>query len=367
MTQASVATQTIPDHVKTTHVKPPIRERAHDTTPTDTPIVLITSDVKAALGAEVKRGGRTGELTGGLLFGYPLDEGHRLVVSSVRLSKDVGFGQRDFALNQTRTSRQLDHAQSLAPEATYCGVWYIHRTPYQELTAEEWKQTQNLLEDPDFRFKDLVCLVLCFYQGELNLYASSFNRHHSARGQPPAPTQLQPATNSLPTPADATRPPTPPPVPTNWLDSPDVATRLRLEHERLTQKYHVKPALMPDGQMIFRLTPKGKHEKLVFYLACGPGFPDKAPWAFLLAGDRRHPLLSPSLVNWSEKQWLVEMADELVEWLAWSLDQYVTTAEEALSRGDYQEAADLLTVVLSTDPRTPRAARLLARAQAPLH
>ena len=55
-----------------------------------------------------------------------------------------------------------------------------------------------------------------------------------------------------------------------------------------------------------------------------------------------------------------------VKWMAWSLEQYVTAAEEALSRGDHQEAADLLTVVLATDPRTPRAARLLARAQAPL-
>jgi hypothetical protein len=333
---------------------------------TDTPIVLITSDAKAALEAEVQRSSITGEITGGLLFGYPLDERHRLVVSSVRLSEEVGFGQRDFALDQTRTSRQLKHAQSLAPEATYCGVWYIHRTPSQELTTEEWTQTQNLLEDPDFRFKDLVCLVLCFYQGELTIHASSFNRYHSARGQPPAPTQLQRATGPLPTQADVTLPSAPAPTPTNWLDSPDVAARLRLEHERLEQTYHVEPALMPDGQMIFRLTPKGQHEKQVFYLGCGPGFPDKGPWAFLLAGGKRHPLSSPSLVNWSEKQGLVEVADELMKWLTWSLDQYVAAAEEALNRGDYQEAADLLTMVLATAPRTPRAARLLARAQAPL-
>jgi len=137
-----------------------------------------------------------------------------------------------------------------------------------------------------------------------------------------------------------------------------------LEHELLAQKYQVEPTLMPNGQMIFRLTPKGDHEKLVFYLACGPGFPEKAPWAFLLAGARQHPLSSPGLVNWSAKQWLVEMADELVKWLAWSLDQHVATAEEAMSRGDYREAADLLTMVLSTDPRTPRAAHLLARVQA---
>ena len=354
----------IPDHVKTTRVKPPIRERAHNIMPTDTPIVLITPDAKAALEAEVKQRGITGELTGGLLFGYPLDERHRLVISSVRLSEDVGFGQRDFALDQTRTSRQLKQARSLAPEADYCGIWYIHRTPHHELTAKEWAQTQALLEDPDFRFKDLVCLVLCFYQGELNIYASSFSQYHSARGQSPTPTQLQLTTDSLLTQTDAARPPHPRPDPTNWYKSPDIAARLRLEHERLAQKYHVESALDPNGQMIFRLTPKGQYEKLAFYLACGPGFPDKAPSAFLLAGDRRHPLSSPGLVNWSEKQWLVEMADELVSWLAWSLDQYVTAAEEALNRGDYQEAADLLSVVLSIDPRTPRAARLLARAQA---
>jgi len=333
---------------------------------TDTPTVLITPDAKTTLEAEVKRSSITGKLTGGLLFGYPLDERHRLVVSAVRLSDDVGFGQRDFALDQTRTSQQLKHARSLTPEATYCGVWYIHRTPNQELTAEEWTQTQALLEDPDFRFKDLVCLVLCFYQAELKIYASSFDRYHSARGQSPMPTQLQLTMDSLLTQANAAHPPTPRPDPTKWYDSPDVAAHLRLEHERLAQKYHVEPALMPDRQMIFQLTPKGQYEKLTFYLACGPGFPDKAPWAFLLAGDKRHPLSSPGLVNWSAKQWLVEMADELVKWLAWSLDQYVAAAEEALGRGDHQEAADLLSVVLSIDPRTPRAARLLARAQAPL-
>jgi hypothetical protein len=333
---------------------------------TDTPIVLITPEAKAALEAEVQRSAIAGELTGGLLFGYPLDERHRLVVSSVRLSDEVGFGQRDFALDQTRTSRQLKHARSLAPEADYCGVWYIHRTLHQELTAEEWTQTQNLLEDPDFRFEDLVCLVLCFYQAELKICTSSFSRYHSARGQSPMPTQLQLTTDSLLTQADAARPPAPRPDPTKWHESPDVAARLRLEHQWLAQKYHVEPALMPNGQMIFRLTPKGKHEQLAFYLACGPGFPDKAPWAFLLAGDRRHPLSSPGLVNWSEKQWLAEMADELVSWLAWSLDQYVAVAEEALNRGDYQEAVDLLSVVLAIDPHTPRAARLLARAQAPL-
>jgi hypothetical protein len=333
---------------------------------TDTPIVLITPDAKAALEAQVHRSSITGGLTGGLLFGYPSDERHRLVVSSVRLSAEIGFGQRDFALNQTRTSGQWKHARSLAPEATYCGVWYIHRTPHQELTAEEWTQTQNLLEDPDFRFKDLVCLVLCFYQAELDFYASSFNRYHSVCGQSPTPTELQLTTDSLPTQTDLTTPPAPPPSPTDWYESPDVAARLRLEHERLAQKYHIEPALMPNGQMIFRLTPKGQHEKLVFHLACGPGFPDKAPRAFLLAGDKRHPLSSPGLVNWSEKQWLVEMADALVSWLAWSLDQYVIAAEEALSRGDYREATDLLTVVLAIDPHTPRAARLLARAQAPL-
>ncbi len=356
----------IPNHVKTTRVKPPIRERAHDNMSNHTPIVLITPDAKAALETEVQRSASTGELTGGLLFGYPLDERHRLVVGSVRLSDEVGFGQRGFALDQTRTSRQLNHAQKLAPEADYCGLWYIHRTPHQELSPKEWTQTQTLLEDPDFCFKDLVCLVLCFYQAELNIYASCFNHYHLTRGQSPTPTQFQLTTDSLPIQADAACAPALPPDSIKWYESPDIAARLRLENERLAQKYHVEPALMSDGQMIFRLTPKGKHEKLVFYLACEPGFPGRAPGAFLLAGDRRHPLSSPGLVNWSEKQWLVEMADELVSWLAWSLDQYVAAAEEALNREDYQEAADLLTVVLAIDPRTPRAARLLTRAQGPL-
>ena len=332
---------------------------------TEPPIVLITPETKAALEAEAERPGIGGNLAGGLLFGHPLDERRRLVISSVRLRPEVGFGEKSFCLDQSRTSQQLGQARQLAPEANYCGVWYLHHTPNQELTGEEWVQAQSVLEDPDFCFQDMVCLVLCLYSGELKTYVSSFNRYHSARGQIPEPTLLQLTTDSLPTPAQTgpARPSTPRPGPTDWYKSPAVAARLGQEHERLAQKYHVEPALAPNGHMIFRLMPKSEYGKLVFYLACGPGFPEKAPVAFLLAGGKRHPLFSPGLNDWSAGQWLAEVANGLLEWIAWSLDQYVAAAKEALKRGDHQEAADLLTVVLSIDPRTPRAARLLARAQ----
>ncbi|MDY7078083.1 MAG: hypothetical protein SXV54_14305 [Chloroflexota bacterium] len=337
----------------------------------ETPIVLITPEAQAALEAEVERAGISGGLAGGLLFGYPQDEHHRLVVSSARMRPEVGFGRRDFCLDQSRTSQQLDQARKLAPEAHYCGVWYIHRTPNQELTDEEWVQTQSVLEDPDFRFKDLVCLVLCLYFGELKTYASYFDKYHSARSQFPEPTLLQLTTDSLPTPAQASLayPSAPQLAPSDWYRSPDAAGRLNLEYERLEHKYHVEAAISSDGQMIFRLMPKsakGERGKLTFYLACEQGFPRKMPDAFLLAGGKRHPLSSPDLDDWSVERWLVEVADDLVKWLALSLDQYVVAAKDALDRGNYQEAADLLTIVLSMNPRMPRAARLLARAQAPL-
>jgi hypothetical protein len=328
------------------------------------PVVLITPEARAALEAEVERAGIGGGLVGGLLFGYPLGEGHRLVVSSVRLRAEVGFGQRTFSLGRSRTSQQLAQARRLAPAASYCGVWYLHRTPSRELTGEEWTEAQHVLEDPDFRFQDLVCLVLCSYSGALNIYASSYDRSHVARAQPPAPTALQLATDSpaMLKQAGTGRPSNSLP----WYEAADVVRRLKLEHERLAAKYQVKAAVAPNGQLVFRLTPQGRYEKLVFYLACGGGFPNKGPVAFLAAGGKQHALSGPLLSDWSDRRWLVEVADDLVDGLKWSLGQYMVAAEEALDRGDYQEAADLLTAVLSVDPRTPGAGRLLARAQARL-
>ena len=337
---------------------------------TEPPVVFILPQVKAALEAEVDRAGIRSGLAGGLLFGHPLDEHRRLVVGWARPRPEVRFGEKDFCLDQSRTSQQLDQARGLAPKAHYCGVWYIHRTPNKELTDEEWVQTQSVLEDPDFRFDDLVCLVICLYFGELTFYTSSFDKYHSARGQMPAPTHLLSATDShtASTRVDLARPSTTTtePVLTNWYMSPDVAERLNQEHVRLTEKYHVKVAMEPDEQMVFQLMPESGYGKLVFYLACGPGFPNDGPTAFLSVGDKRYPLFSPGLNDWSAEHGLVSIADGMIEWLAWSLDEYVTTAKETLNRGDCQEAADWLTIVLSINPRTPRAARLLARAQAPL-
>ncbi len=337
----------------------------------NTPLVLITPEAREALELEAERAGIGGDLVGGLLFGYPVDERRRLVVYSVRPRPEVGFGQKGFSLDQSRTSQQLAAARKLASQADYCGVWYLHRTPDPELTDDEWVQAQGVLEDPDFRFKDLVCLVLCLYSGDLNTYAFSFNLHHSTRGQLPEPTDLR-VVESVSTPApqptevQPAHAVTASPPPTAWYKSPAVAERLEVERRQLEQKYHVEPAVTPRGQVVFRLQPKSGYGKLVFYLSCGSGFPNRAPEAFISAGGKRYPLVSPGLNDWSVERQFVAVADELIEWTAWSLDQYVAAAEEALNRGDYREAADLLTVVLSINPRTPGAARLLARAQAPL-
>jgi hypothetical protein len=132
------------------------------------------------------------------------------------------------------------------------------------------------------------------------------------------------------------------------------------------EKYHVEADVEPDGQMVFQLRPRTGYGKLAFYLACRSGFPDESPSAFLLIGGNRQPLFSPALNDWSSEHSLAEVADDMVEWLTWSLEEYVKTAGKALQRGDYQEAADWLLIVLSINPRMPRAARLLARAQAAL-
>ncbi|HEY73433.1 MAG TPA: hypothetical protein G4N99_09195 [Thermoflexia bacterium] len=335
---------------------------------TKPPIIFITPEAKTALETEAERASASGDLVGGLLFGHSPDERHRIIVSFVRPRPETGFGKKEFCLDQSRTSQQLDRARELAAEAHYCGVWYVHRTPDQELTDEEWVQTQRVLEDPDFRFKDIVCLVICLYFGDLNTYALSFDLQQSARGQLPTPTQLQLTTEAVSALnlVKPSQPPPPPPPPADWYKSPDVARRLALEREQLAQGYHVEPAVTPGGKVIFRLMPKHRHEDMVFYIACEPGFPDQAPTAFLSLRGDRYPLLSPSLNEWSAKQRLVEAADNLVEWQAHLLDQKIAAADEALERGDYQEASDLLVMVLLMNPRKPRAARLLGQVQAML-
>ena len=332
--------------------------------PTAPPTVLITPEARSALETEAEQVGAASDITGGILFGYAPDEHHRLVISSVRPRPEVGFGKREFCLDQSRTSQQLKRARELAPEAHYCGVWYVHRTPNRELTDDEWVQTQRVLEDPDFRFKDLVCLVICLYFGELNTYALSFDLQQSARGQLPTPTELQ-LTTDAPAPLTQARPspPTPPPS-TEWYKSPATARRLAQEQKQLAHKYRVEPAITPDEKVIFRLMPKAGHEDMVFYVACGPGFPDEPPTAFLSIRGDRYPLLSPGLSEWSAEQRLVEVADDLIAWQVHLLDQQIATAEEALNRGDYQKASDLLAMVLLIDPRKPGAAHLLARAPA---
>jgi hypothetical protein len=325
------------------------------------PNILIAPEAQALLAAEVERGQAGRELTGGLLFGHPLDAGQRLVVSSVRLSDDVGFGRGDFSLDQTRTSRQLDQAQQLDPQANYCGVWYIHRTPNRDLVDEEWRQAQVMLEDPDFRFEDLVCIVLSYYYGKLNIYASSLSRLQAARGQAPTPTELRLTTDWLAGSEASSLKPDPPP--TDWYKAPEIATRLAKERQRLGAKFRVEPALTPDGQMYLRLSPRQRFPNMSFYMALNHGFPDKAPHVFLLIGGKPHRLSSPLLGGWGANRWLVELADELVQWLAFSTNEYLEAAQKALQRGSEREAADLLRLVLAIEPRTPGAARLLARAE----
>jgi len=324
--------------------------------------ILITPQAKSALEAKAEKASSSGDITGGLLFGCPVDDHQRLVVSSARPRPEVNFGQKDFCLDQSRTSQQLAQARNLHPDAHYCGVWYVHRAPNPELTDEEWVQVQGVLEDPDYRFKDLICLVICLYFGKLNTYAFSFNLYQSARGQLPTPAQLQ-LTTDLPS-AQTQSQPVPPPAPADWYKSPAVARRLELERERLTQRYHVEPAVTPDGRVAFRLAPKTGYEDMRFYITCGPGFPDQAPEAFMSLEGDRYPLFSPTMNEWSAKQWLVKVADDLIRWQAQLLGQQVEAAEEALKRGDYQKASDLLVTVLLIDPRKPRAARLLVKARA---
>lgn len=322
--------------------------------------ILITPQAKSALETEAERAGGSGDITGGLLFGCPVDDRQRLVVSSARPRPEVHFGQKDFCLDQSRTSQQLAQSRNLHPDAHYCGVWYVHRAPNPELADEEWVQAQGVLEDPDYRFKDLICLVICLYSGKLNTYASSFNLYQSARGQLPTPAQLQLTTDLPSAQAQAQAQP----VPADWYKSPAVVRRLELERERLAQRYLVEPAVTPDGRVAFRLTPKTGYKDMSFYITCGPGFPDQAPEAFMSLEGDQYPLFSPTMNEWSAEQWLVKVADDLVRWQAQLLGQQVEAAEEALKRGNYQKASDLLVTVLLIDPRKPRAARLLAKARA---
>jgi hypothetical protein len=327
--------------------------------------ILITPEARDALEAEVVRVGASGTLLGGLLFGHPVDEQSRMIVSSVRLTPEAAFGQKGFCLDQSRTSQQLAHARKLAREADYCGVWYIHYAPDQELTDAEWVQAKSVLEDPDFHLQDCVCLVLCLYVGKLNMYAFSFDRYQSVRGQLPEPALLKLTTDVLPISKQIgpSSPPVPPSQPTDWYKSPDVAKRLQAESKGLAQEYRVESALAPNGQVIFRLMPKGEHEDIVFYIACGPGFPDKAPTAFLSVRGDRYPLLSPGLSEWSAGKSLANVADDLLEWQVGLLDQQVATAQEAFDGGNYKEASDLLAMVLLINPRQSGAAQLLAQAQ----
>lgn len=329
---------------------------------TELPIVLITPEAKATLESEAERAGFVGDVVGGLLFGYPLDDRRRLVIGSIKPSRETHFGEKEFSLRRSRTSRQLDEARELSKEAHYCGVWFVHHTPTGELSDDEWTQAQSILEDPDYRFEDLVCLVICLYAGKLNMYALSFNLNHSARGQLPAPTVLKLTTDEAPQRPAAARDAVPSKG-TKWYKDPQAGRRLQLEHDRLAQRYRVESALLPDGRVVFRLMPKGEHEDMVFYLACHPGFPNQAPTAFLSIRGDRYPLLSPGLSEWSPDRWLVEVADDLIEWQVGLLDQQMTAAEEALERGAFKEASDLLAMILLIDPRKPGAARLLAQAQ----
>jgi hypothetical protein len=326
--------------------------------------VLISPEARAALIQQANQAGGSRDISGGLLFGYQFDAHQHIVVSSVRLKPEVGFGQREFALEQTRTSTQLDDARRLDAKADYVGVWYIHRTPNWELSDQEWLQTQTLLEDPDFRFPELACIVLCSYSGEVKVYAARFDRLKSARGQAPTLTELRLTTEWSPSRAKLSPSPTSPTK--SWFKTADAVGRLNQERQRLADRYTVEPALSPDGEMFFRLSPKLKYQQMSFYVAIGPGFPDKAPHVFLLIAGRPQRISTPLLGSWSASRWLVELADELIEWLAFSLGSYLRAAEEALQKGRYGEAADLLRLVLAIEPRTAGAARLLARAEAHL-
>jgi len=137
-----------------------------------------------------------------------------------------------------------------------------------------------------------------------------------------------------------------------------------VEHKWLVQRYSVESSVTPDGKVVFRLMPKNEYQDMVFYLACGPGFPVKAPVAFLVVRGDRYPLLSPALNEWTADKWLYEVADDLVVWQVKLLDQQVAAAQEAIGQGNCKEASDRLAMVLLINPRMPGAARLLAQAEA---
>lgn len=328
----------------------------------DVPIVLMTPEARAALEAEASSTSLSGDLTGGLLFGHPVREDYRLILSSVRLPPVVGFGKPEFSIDQSRTSEQLQRARSISRSADYVGIWCLHQTPDPDLTDEEWLQAQAVLDDPDFHFKDLVCIVLCYYFGELSLHALYLDVYRSTRSQPLAPAELR-STSDLPQAGPETRSPLLSMPAGRWHLDPKVANRLQFEQSELEQSYQVKAGVSPQDEMIFQLSPKRKYEQMVFYLACGAGFPDKAPRAFILAGNKQQPLSGPELVNWKSQKGLVTVADDLVKWLEWSLEDQVKMAQEWIESEDYEAAAALLKLVLAIDPRTPGAARMLARAQ----
>ena len=155
-------------------------------------------------------------------------------------------------------------------------------------------------------------------------------------------------------------------APSPWYNAPDVAARLAQERERLAVDYQLEQAVAPSGQVFFRLWPKRRHEKLSFYVGVEEGFPGKAPAVFLLVAGKPYRISAPSLGSWSGERRLAELADDVVQWLVFGLEDYLEAAKQALERGAHAEAADLLSVVLAIEPRMPGAARLLAKAQAAL-
>jgi hypothetical protein len=153
-------------------------------------------------------------------------------------------------------------------------------------------------------------------------------------------------------------------APSRWYDAPAIAARLAQERERLGVNYQLEQGVAQSGQVFFRLWPRRRYEKLSFYLGVEEGFPSKAPAVFLLVAGKPYRISAPSLGSWSGERRLAELADDVVQWLVFGLEDYFDAAKQALNRGAHAEAADLLTVVLAVEPRTPGAARLLAKAQA---
>lgn len=273
-------------------------------------VVSISPETESGLELEARRSAGDG-IAGGLLFGYPVCECYRRVVGYARLRPEV-LTSDGFSLDRSHTAQHLESARQSDPQAQYCGIWTIHHTPEQELTEEEWVRARSVLEDPGYRFDDLVCLVVCSYAGELQYHTWVLTREHSATGRPPEPASLLQVSawtgRSFPSPATPAST-----APAEWYKSPDMARRLYMESLQLAQRYRVKMTADASAQeVVFHLTPGNEQGGQSLCVACGPDFPRTGPVVFVTDEDEergRRLLYVPGSGDWLASYRLVDVTE----------------------------------------------------------